>query len=222
MSDSLSAAARGAVEAVRRIVPGAGRRAEARLAAPPQDLGGFPASDLPAGARLFQIDTADRGPTCLSGDGDGRFDIPDRPRVGTCYLAEEPLGAFVEVFDAPRRIAASEVRGRRLFSVSFDRPLRLADCTSGLARCFGVTAEIHATTDREATQRWAAALRDAGFDGVRYLVRGDPRQRLRGVALFEDLEAEDGPRWQVGDGPIPADLMDGANEVFGCAVDAGG
>jgi hypothetical protein len=49
---------------------------------------------------------------------------------------------------------------------------------------FGVTAEVHTSSDRSLTQEWAAAFAAAGFDGVRSFVRHDPGQRRIGIAIF--------------------------------------
>jgi hypothetical protein len=113
------------------------------LGPPPGDLAGFPARDVPAGYPLFRIHRRGRAPWCFSHDRSGRFDLS--PPRGTCYLAEEPLGAFVEVFRTTALV--SEVRARRLSVLRLDRPLVLANCTSRRVRAFDVTAAIHAGQD---------------------------------------------------------------------------
>jgi hypothetical protein len=77
-----------------------------------------------------------------------------------------------------------ELETRRICRIELPRGVRLADCTSESARVWGITAEIHSTPSYEATQRWAHSLAQAGFDGIRYLLRHDPAQRLAGVVLF--------------------------------------
>jgi hypothetical protein len=78
----------------------------------------------------------------------------------------------------------------------------LADVTEEMAARYGIDASIGASTpaDYNASQEFAEKCFDAGFAGVRYLVRHDPRQDLWGVALF-------GP-----DGAQPDDLLPGADE----------
>lgn len=92
----------------------------------------------------------------------------------------------------------------------------LADCTSRRARAFGVTAALHAGEDYALTQAWARAFADAGFDGVRYLVSHDPRQRLAGVALFGPAGT---PRRRTGKAePIPSAIVRDAERRFGIRV----
>lgn len=93
------------------------------------------------------------------------------------------MGCFLEVFRYSMAVPESELPARRLSRVDLQE-LHLADCTSGLCRRFGLTGEIHSMTDYRATLRWAWAFAEAGFDGVHYLLRHDPRQQLSGVALF--------------------------------------
>jgi hypothetical protein len=113
-----------------------------------------------------------------------RFDL--RPPAGTCYLAEQETGAFVEVFQelVDTAIPAREIRARRLSTLNVPFEITLADCTDPRALRFGVTAEIHSTPLRNPTQQWADALQAAGFGGIRYRVRHDPSQRHGAVAIF--------------------------------------
>ena len=160
---------------------------------------------------LHRIHEADRDPRWFSSDGRGRFDLPER---GTCYLAEKPLGAFIEVFRGTGPVSAQVVAARALTTIRSSRRLTIADCTSGRARLFGVTAAIHATEDYERTQAWAAAFAEAGFDGVRYRLSQDPRARLNGVALF-------GGRRRLPRGTtrsILEELVRAAEEAFGIRV----
>jgi hypothetical protein len=161
------------------------------LAAPPADLRRFPSFRLTPARALCRVHRRDRGPWWFSHDGSGRFDLP--PPRGTCYLAESPLGAFVEVFREIALVFQAVVDARRVSTLRVPAAVRLADCTR--ARAFGLTAEIHATEEYAATQRWAAAFAAAGFAGVRYLVRHDPSARSVGVALF-------GAAGETGLGPV--------------------
>jgi hypothetical protein len=113
-----------------------------------------------------------------------RFDLA-APR-GTCYLAEEAVGAFVEAFQdwSGTILPAAEVLTRRISTLFVPDAVRLADCTNPRALAFGVTAEIHSSPDRSLTQLWAVAFAEAGFAGVGFFVRHDPAQQRRGIALF--------------------------------------
>jgi RES domain len=161
-----------------------------------------------------------RGAWWFSSDGSGRFD-PVGTGQGACYLAERPLGAWVEVFRREMVIAEQAVRARSLVRVALGRDLPLADLTSRRALRFGVTASLGAGEDYEDSQRFARRALESGFAGVCCLVRHDPAQRLYGVALFGPAGAPDSAdsAWPVGaDGPIPDDLLDEAGRAFGYRI----
>lgn len=184
------------------------------LRRPPDQLSGFPRYRLRSSRPLYRIHRRDRGPWWFSNDASGRFDL--HPPSGTCYLAEDPLGSFVEVFrDAPL-VAEADVDKRAVSTLFVPQDAVLADCTASRALAFGVTAVIHSTEQYERTQKWAAAFAAWGFGGVRYLVSHDPGQRLVGVALFGSAGAQ---AWPVGQtDPIGSDLLAAARERFGIVV----
>jgi hypothetical protein len=154
------------------------------LSQPPADLHGFPYRTLKPAHPLVRIHLRSRGPWFFCADGSGRFDLTDPPGLGTCYLAERPLGAFVEVFRDTVLVDEADVIKRQVSRLSAPHAVKLANCTSRRARRFGVTGSIHSTQDYDLSQRWAAAFRGAGFGGVRYLVSHNPAQKLVGIALF--------------------------------------
>lgn len=134
---------------------------------------------------MFRIHSARLSPWWFSRSGAGRFDPIASEGLGSCYFAEQPEGCFLEVFRSFTTVVPRhELETRRICRIELPRAVRLADCTSESARSWGITAEIHSTPSYEATQRWAHALAQAGFDGIRYLLRHDPAQRLAGVVLF--------------------------------------
>jgi hypothetical protein len=138
------------------------------------------------------------------------------PGVGTCYLAEKPLGAWVEAYRKPILISETDVTDRQLQTVKLGRNLKLANLTSRRALGFGVTASLGADDDYTQSQEFASRAVEAGFDGIRYLVRHDPAQELHGVALFAPAGACEGdPAWPAGaDGPIPAEPVAEAARLF--------
>jgi hypothetical protein len=144
----------------------------------------FPCRTLQTHNVLFGIHKAINTPWFFSTDGSGRFDLTAVPCTGTCYFAEQPLGAFVEVFRDIGIIAHTDVLARRQTAFSPSIPIRLANCAASKAHQFGITAAIHSTPDYQQTQAWALAFQRAGFEGVRYLLSHDPRQKLVGVAIF--------------------------------------
>ncbi len=191
------------------------RWARSSLPEPPQDLRGFPSRILTPVRRLWRIHRADREPWWFCSDRECRFDLA--PPAGTCYVAEDPLGSFVEVFQEVTVIAEEDVAARRLSELRVPQRMRLADCTSPRARGFGCTGEIHTTADYELTQKWASCLAEHGFDGIRHLVRHDRAQRRAGIALLGQAGAADA--WpEPATGPIGEDLVARAARDFGIHV----
>lgn len=164
------------------------------------------------GKPVWRIHAADVAPWFFDVGPDGRFNLAES---GTCYLAEEPTGAFVEKFGRLLRpggvIPESLVNAQRLSSL---RPPKaeVVDLTDptvlGLA---GLTAEIHSTTDYDRTQGWALAFQEAGYAGIRYKARHDPRGQLISIALFG---ASKPPKGKVTTTAIPVDLIHEASTTF--------
>lgn len=185
------------------------------LSAPPDDLPKLPSAKLGTEA-LWRIHANDVSPWFFDAGPDGRFNLAD---TGTCYLAEEPIGAFVEKFGRLLRpggvIPEPLVDAQRLSRL---RPpeVDVVDLTDpkilGLA---GLTAEIHATTDYGLTQSWASARRDAGYAGIRYKARHDPRGQLVSIALFG---SDKPPRSAAKTTTIPVDLIHEAAATFAITV----
>jgi hypothetical protein len=185
------------------------------LPAPPTVLPQLPAAKLEAKA-LWRIHPADVSPWFFDTGPDGRFNLAD---TGTCYLAEQPIGAFVEKFGRLLRpggvLPESLVDTQRLSRL---RPPRVSivDLTDRkVLGLIGLTAEIHATTDYELTQRWAGALRTAGYGGARYKARHDPRGELASIALFGSGKP---PRSAAKTTAIPVDLIHEASAGFAITV----
>lgn len=185
------------------------------LPAPPDELPELPSAKLGTEA-LWRIHGADVSPWFFDAGPDGRFNLTD---TGTCYLAEEPIGAFVEKFGRLLRpggvIPEPLVDAQRLSRL---RPPKVSvvDLTDprvlGLA---GLTAEIHATTAYGLTQSWASTLQDAGYAGIRYKARHDPRGKLVSIALFGSGKP---PRSAARTTAIPVDLIHEASTTFAITV----
>ncbi|CAN5294796.1 hypothetical protein BH20ACT8_BH20ACT8_06380 [soil metagenome] len=103
--------------------------------------------------------------------------------MGTCYLAADPLSALLEVLAGAAETTAAFLDARQVHRIDELRA-RLADATHRAATGFGVTRELSSITPYDLPQQWAAALRDAGFDGVRYMLRFDPSPCGLAVAVF--------------------------------------
>lgn len=179
-------------------------------------LARFPRRTLRGDRTIYRIHRSANGAWWFSSDGTGRFD-PVGTGKGACYLAEQPLGAWIEVFRKQMLLSEAEIAERSLFSVAIGRDLRLANLASRRALEFGVTATLGAGEDYTQSQAFAAQAVDAGFDGIRHLVRHDPSQHLYGIALFGAPGAD--PDWPGGDdGPIEVELAAEARAAFGYRV----
>lgn len=183
-------------------------------------LARFPRRTLRGDAGLYRIHRRQREAWWFSTEGTGRFD-PLGTGLGACYLAERPLGAWVEVFRLEIELAEMPVSERALARVRLERDVRLADLTSRRALEFGVTASLGASEDYSESQEFAARAAEAGFGGIRYLVRHDPAQKLYGIALFGEpgRPAAGDPLWPaVEDEPISDELIEQARRAFGYRI----
>jgi hypothetical protein len=185
------------------------------LPAPPDELPEHPSTRLGA-EPLWRIHAADVAPWFFDTGFDGRFNLAES---GTCYLAEEPIGAFVEKFGRLLRpggvIPEPLVDSQRLSRL---RPPKaeVVDLTDPtVLGLVGLTAEIHSTTDYDLTQGWALALQEAGYAGIRYKARHDPRGQLISIALFG---SDKPPRSAAKTTAIPVDLIHEASSTFAITV----
>jgi hypothetical protein len=183
-------------------------------------LARFPQRTLRADRAIYHIHRLDSSGSWFSSDGSGRFD-PVGTGNGACYFAERPIGAWVEVYRRQMLLSETAVLNRWLMTFRVGRDLRLADLTSRRALQFGVTASLGANEQYEASQAFAADALDAGFAGIRYLVRHDPAQKLYGIAIFGEAGEQpdnDDPDMSVLDHPIPDELAEEARQRFGYRV----
>jgi RES domain len=182
-------------------------------------LKGFPRRTLRGDRTIYRIHKSPTTPWWFSSAGDRRFD-PVGTSMGACYLAEAPLGAWVEVFRKRQLLPEAEIAHRSLLTVTLRRDLRLADITSRRALSFGITASLGANEQYDDSQTFAVQALEDGFDGVRYLVRHDPAQKLYGLALFSQAGAPDpaDPRWPADSAAIPDALVSDAERLFSYRV----
>jgi hypothetical protein len=194
------------------------RRERSTLAEPPdpEALAAFPVWHVHAGTTFHRVTHGEHGPWWFASDGAGRFDLA--PPRGTCYLADDPVLALLEVFGdlRPGIVSAELLATRRLWTLALPAQCDAADTTVRAARGFGVTAELATTTPYDLPQRWAAALAAAGHDGIRYRARHDPGGG-RALALFG--AAGERTRWRRGRStPIAEDLVERLRSEAGVAV----
>jgi RES domain-containing protein len=185
------------------------------LPAPPDELPKLPSAKLWTKS-LWRIHAADVAPWFFDAGPDGRFNLAES---GTCYLAEEPIGAFVEKFGRLLRpdgvVPEPLVDAQRLSRL---RPPKaeVVDLTDPtVLGLVGLTAEIHSTTDYNLTQGWALAFQEAGYAGIRYKARHDPRGQLISIALFG---SDKPPRSAAKTTVIPVDLIHEASTTFAITV----
>ena len=183
-----------------------------------EQLAGFPARTWKAGRPLWRIHRAANGVWWYSAKH-GRFDPVHVAGLGACYFAQNPIGAFVEVYRTRMELDQADIDDRRLARVELDRDLRLADVVSRRALSFGVTAEIGVGGDYDNSQELASGLAAVGYDGVRWWVRHDPAQRRVGIALFGSAGAAPSrTEAHVASREIDEQLLDEARRNFGYRV----
>jgi RES domain len=185
------------------------------LPAPPDVLPQLPSAKIGTKA-LWRIHAADVSPWFFDAGPEGRFNLVD---AGTCYLAEEPIGAFVEKFGRllrPGGVLPEPLVDTQRLSRLRPPKVSIVDLTNPkVLGLIGLTAEIHTTTDYGLTQAWADALRDAGYAGIRYKARHDPRGQLVSIALFgSDKPARSAAKTTT----IPIDLIHEAAATFAITV----
>jgi hypothetical protein len=187
------------------------------LGPPPGDLAEFPRWRLSTSRALYRIHRRDRGAWYFDDGPSGRFNLSER--FGTCYLALQPEGAFLETLGRQGRLIDPVEVARRVLSIlELPRPMLLANAGHARARSFGITAGISSIeeADRHTTRDWAEAFHASGFDGIRYRLGHDPSQRMIGIALFGPAgEADWSPGTQT---PIMADLLSTVRRRYGLIV----
>jgi hypothetical protein len=159
----------------------------------PDGLARFPVWHVHGGTSLFRVTSSGHGPWWFSSDGAGRFDL--FPPRGTCYLADDEMGALLEVLGPVSVVSPGWAKRFSVWLLALPDQCSAADTTVRAARGFGVTAELATMTPYDLPQRWAAAFAAAGYQGVRYRVRHDPGGS-RALALFG--AAGERTRWPRG------------------------
>jgi len=193
------------------------------LPPPPTTVGAlesFPTRPVPDDYPYARIHDQWKEPEWFCSDGGCRFDPPPGEPFGTCYVAGNPLGAFVERFGRLKAVPRRLVDQKVLSNLQLPSPVMVADATNRqLVGDFGLTAELWAGDDYEGSQRWAAALYRAGFAGIWYPCRHDVQGDLHALAMFgkpgfqpAQMLATSEPQ------PIPTTLLDRAELEFGIQI----
>jgi hypothetical protein len=174
-----------------------------RTLAVPGDLTGFPMTRSPK--RLHRVCRAEKGTWWFSSEMSGRFDL--RPPEGTCYFATDGYGAIREA-SRLGPVTPAWVSTREIRVVPGPTRARLAATTREAAARFGITNELATMIPYSLPQRWAAAFRAAGFDGMRHVLRHDSRARPGGVSLFGPAGGVKGKNGAST--PLTAELLEAA------------
>jgi hypothetical protein len=111
----------------------------------------------------------------------------------------------VEVWRGVTTVDLVDARARRLWTAQAP-PLRLADLLSQRSYRYGITAAISTQPDYALPQRWAKALRGAGFEGLVGSCSHDPASVALNVAVFGREGAPGSqPGWTTASGRIEHD-----------------
>lgn len=185
------------------------------------DVERLPGKTLKAGTTLYRIHWTSRAPWFFDGSGRGRFDPSRTPGRGACYWAEDPLGAWVEVFRTRMLLPEGEIRAKSLAVATLGHDVRVCDLTVRRALKAGVTTALTSGADYTDANALADAVQSQ-YPAVRWRLRHDLRQKLVGIAWFGDA----GPVAHAtlvslpatGSNDIPDDLVAHACKIFGYTV----
>jgi hypothetical protein len=198
------------------------------LGEPPDDYGALAVSfpELPKErlpAILYRVHQIINEPEWFGTSGDHRWDPPaGAPEsFGTCYTGTDPLTAFVEAIIELPLLVQSVIDKRAMAVMQVPQDQRLADMSDPkIVGEWGLDRRISVGDDYDVCQRWANALRLAGFTGVFYEPRHDPRGGgdLQSIAFFGDPGYQPTQIQLIEDEPIPRLVVEQAREIFGLRV----
>lgn len=181
------------------------------------DVGRLPTTTLRAGTMLHRIHRSHNDPWYFDASVDGRFNPVSRRGWGACYWAEDPLGAFVEVFRTRLLLSENDVATRRLATIILHEPIELADLTTRAALAAGVTGDLVHSANYTEAQALASDLVGL-LQGVRWRVRHDLEQELLGVALLGPIGTGAPLAGDEQAEAIPPALQELAGRAFGYEV----
>lgn len=152
------------------------------------DWSNFPTIQLTPDMGLWRIHSVGKNPAFFNQSRDRRFGPPPThsEKFGVCYLGlEDSKTAYVEKYGRFGEITKNQRVQDCLSELAVPSPVAIADLTHrSVLGNFGISA-LHSTGgDYRPSQKLAAELFDAGFGGIRYRIRHDPRLELEAVALF--------------------------------------
>lgn len=183
----------------------------------------FPRFKLrPSFGQWWRIHSAEHGPWWFSSADDpirpeqqiNRFDL--LAPYGSCYVGNYLDAAAAESMRTPGatpKQAQEAAARRRLSAMPLDRwyDVPIADFTSAAVEWFGAPTDV-ACLDRVRARPWSWAAHAAGFGGILYRLREDPKRRL-GLALFCNA-GEDPPSFQPDGVSLPVGLQHELTDLF--------
>ena len=155
----------------------------------PEELRRFPSFGLTIDSHFWRVHSRRHGPWYFQSEA--RFGLA-APR-GTCYAALDPVTAISEVAIRGQRVLMlSDLDSRIIRKLDIGMSGRsdthsgwsLADCTDRRSTGFGVTRDMCAGSDYQASHGFAEAVCSAAFKGVRYWARHDMDEGGVSLALF--------------------------------------
>jgi len=185
------------------------------------DLDALPRHTYPAGFSFSRIHRIVQGCWYFSADGSGRFDPVRHNGHGACYLGEEDLCAWVEVYRTRKELTSLDLDTRRLVTATLSIPIEVIDLTARKTLGAGITNALMHGNRYESAQALATRASQAGIAGIRWYAKHDAAARLHAVALFGPAGVartlpQGKPRARAR--PITADLIDRACQEFGYRV----
>lgn len=176
----------------------------------------FPRRTLAAGTTMYRLHSRDLNPFWFSSTppddtGGNRFDLA--PPRGTSYWALQAVVSILETIARRPVQMIPDALFNRFALTSAPLPHDLTDIANlpvKAARRFGLTAEIHTTSNRLLTRAWAVRLADAGFSAILAFPRHDVTARHRALSLWDGRGEHEpyGWSWEPTTGPVPAALKE--------------
>ena len=178
----------------------------------------LPERRVGSGTKLYRLHRQATGtPWYFAHGGEGRFDPIGVEGVGVCYWAEDPLGAWVEVFRTKTVLTQAEIDDRRLATLTIDDEISVIDLTQRKGLVAGITATLATGHDYSDSQA-LAALAAARAGGIRWRARHDLAQKLISVGLFGPSGPQPGHQPIPLSESIPLSLVEEAESTFGYTV----
>jgi hypothetical protein len=173
-------------------------------------------------ATVYRVHQIVHEPEWFGTSTDDRWSPPSPTATlfGTCYTGTDPLTAFIEAVIELPLLTQSDIDRRSLASMQASQDQGIADMSNPrIVGEWALDRRISSGDNYGACQRWANALRLAGFTGVFYEPRHDPSGNgHQSIAFFGDPGYQPTQIHVIEDEPIPGWVVDEAREIFGLRI----